>query len=295
VGLAVVGRHVPQLAFLEVLLGDRPVLSPSARLYQRLVAADREDAARMTRAYQEEHGFARLCDDLLLPALRQAEEDAHEELLDETRIGGVYEGLFEIVEEAALRDAEAAKTEAAAPGPTAAALAGAVVCIPARDDADVIAAMMLTALLRRAGHDARSLTLANLGEDMGSLLGEAAPRAVCISAVPPFAARSARIRRRQVELRAPGVPVLTGLWIGDRAETTPTEPTADPDGTGRARRESVITSFSEMVSRVTAIRTPENPAPEEGGATPPEPAKLGGGTGEGPAEIDSPRGEARLA
>jgi hypothetical protein len=35
--LVVLGKYVPQLAFLDVMLGDEPVLSPPERVYQRLL------------------------------------------------------------------------------------------------------------------------------------------------------------------------------------------------------------------------------------------------------------------
>ena len=38
--LVVLGRHVPQLQFFEVLLGDQPVLAPEVKFYQRLLAGD---------------------------------------------------------------------------------------------------------------------------------------------------------------------------------------------------------------------------------------------------------------
>ena len=36
--LLVLGRYVPQLSFLHILLGDEPVLEPQAQLYQRLIS-----------------------------------------------------------------------------------------------------------------------------------------------------------------------------------------------------------------------------------------------------------------
>jgi hypothetical protein len=41
--LVVVGKHVPELDFITVLLADEPVLNPDARFYQRLLAADVAD------------------------------------------------------------------------------------------------------------------------------------------------------------------------------------------------------------------------------------------------------------
>ena len=42
--LLVLGRYVPQLSFLHILLGDEPVLEPQAQLYQRLLAMDQAEA-----------------------------------------------------------------------------------------------------------------------------------------------------------------------------------------------------------------------------------------------------------
>src|SRR4051795_7764394 len=45
--VAVIGRHIPEFGFLNMLLGTDPVLTPSERFYQRLLALDAEDAAKM--------------------------------------------------------------------------------------------------------------------------------------------------------------------------------------------------------------------------------------------------------
>jgi len=45
--MVVIGRHVPQLSFLHVLLGDEPSLTPDSRFYQRLLAMDHEEARQV--------------------------------------------------------------------------------------------------------------------------------------------------------------------------------------------------------------------------------------------------------
>ena len=47
--LVVLGRHVPQMEFLHVLLGDEPVLSPDTHFYQRMLASDLGEARRFWR------------------------------------------------------------------------------------------------------------------------------------------------------------------------------------------------------------------------------------------------------
>src|SRR5439155_20591839 len=57
--LAVLGKHVPQLKFLAVLLGSRPALGPVARYYQRLLARDRYEALAIIKEYLGTHSVDR--------------------------------------------------------------------------------------------------------------------------------------------------------------------------------------------------------------------------------------------
>jgi predicted PurR-regulated permease PerM len=52
--LVVLGRHVPQFEFLDVLLGNEPVLEPHARVYQRLLAGDPDEAADYAEQYLDD-------------------------------------------------------------------------------------------------------------------------------------------------------------------------------------------------------------------------------------------------
>ena len=49
--LVVLGRHVERLKFLEVLLGDRPALSPSENAYQRMLAGDPIEATEQAQSF----------------------------------------------------------------------------------------------------------------------------------------------------------------------------------------------------------------------------------------------------
>jgi predicted PurR-regulated permease PerM len=51
--LVVLGRHVPQLGFFHVLLGDEPALAPELKFYQRLLARDPEEATELAEEYLE--------------------------------------------------------------------------------------------------------------------------------------------------------------------------------------------------------------------------------------------------
>jgi predicted PurR-regulated permease PerM len=49
--LAVLGKYVPSLGFLDILLGDQPALKTAASYYQRLLARDRDEAVNLVLAY----------------------------------------------------------------------------------------------------------------------------------------------------------------------------------------------------------------------------------------------------
>src|SRR6185503_21308728 len=96
--LVVMGKYVPQLAVLDVLLGDKPVLDPTARIYQRLIAGDDEEAAELALEYLKERPVEAVYDQILIPALTEAECDWHRGKLDDTRHLWIRQGLKEIVQ-----------------------------------------------------------------------------------------------------------------------------------------------------------------------------------------------------
>ncbi len=83
--LLVIGKHVPQLSFLDILLGNEPVFEPKRRVYQRLLAGDQEEATELVDADLENKPLVEVYDTLLIPALALAETDWHRGELDEGR------------------------------------------------------------------------------------------------------------------------------------------------------------------------------------------------------------------
>lgn len=73
--LVVLGRHVPQFEFLDVLFGNEPVLDPHARLYQRLLAGDPDEATDHAEDFLEEGYLVDFYDKVAIPALLLGEQD----------------------------------------------------------------------------------------------------------------------------------------------------------------------------------------------------------------------------
>jgi predicted PurR-regulated permease PerM len=97
--LTVLGRHVPQLEFLYVLLGDEPVLSPEAHYYQRLLALDEDEPSEIVETYLKEKSLEELYDSVLIPALSLAEQDRHQDRLDQERETFIYQSTRELIQE----------------------------------------------------------------------------------------------------------------------------------------------------------------------------------------------------
>jgi hypothetical protein len=106
----VVGRHIPQLAFLNLMFGADPALPSGGRMYQRLLSREFREAAQLANEYRAEHGEAALCEDMLIPALRLAEQDRRNGVLAPSSERSIAEGVQRILDEADASGDEAATT-----------------------------------------------------------------------------------------------------------------------------------------------------------------------------------------
>ncbi len=206
--IAVIGRYVPNLAFLDVLLTDAPVLPPGAHFYQRLLVSDEEESRELVEEYLREGSVDELFEDVLLPALVLTERDAHRGTLDESRREYILENVHDLLDE--LPELAPDKTaEMMAPLPAA---DKAVMIVPARDTADEIAAQMLHLRLAEKQIDSTVLSSSMLfGEVLEQITRSPSPL-VIISAVPPFAVRHARRLTKRLRSRLEGVNIVVAVW-----------------------------------------------------------------------------------
>lgn len=97
--LAVLGRHVPQLEPLGILLGDEQALEPYVSFYQRLVADDIEEAAALFEKELAATSRIAAYDRVLLPALALADRDWHRDQLDDRDREIVCQSIQHLLEE----------------------------------------------------------------------------------------------------------------------------------------------------------------------------------------------------
>ncbi|HEX9595258.1 MAG TPA: AI-2E family transporter, partial [Anaerolineales bacterium] len=104
--LLVVGKHVPQLSFLGILLGTEPVFEPKKRIYQRLLAGDQEEAAELLEDYLEHRPLVEVYDTVLIPALALAETHWQLGELNEGKHKFIMQSLKEMIQDRGERQQE---------------------------------------------------------------------------------------------------------------------------------------------------------------------------------------------
>jgi hypothetical protein len=222
--LLVVGKHVPQLSFLNTLLGDKPVFEPAKRVCQRLLAGDDEEAAKLLDKYFEHAPLVEVYDTVLIPALGSAETHWRRGEIAEIRHTFILQTLKSMIQERGERKQEPQQravnenqenAETGSGMADRAALPGAcVLCLPAHGEADELAAIMLAQIVDIPGCVVETVPAAAMGaaSELVDFVGQRNADVVCISAVPPAAVAHARRLRMRLRRRYPELNLVVGLW-----------------------------------------------------------------------------------
>jgi predicted PurR-regulated permease PerM len=177
--LVVIGRHVDQLEFLEVMFGDQPPLTPAELIYHRMLARDPIEAAEQARIFLKEKPLIAYYDEILLEGLKLAQADSKRGLLDDERMQRIRDAVAEIVDDLSAHVDKAEPVERAAfdeteelsPLAQLEKAEGArgiavlperwrngqpILCIPGSGVLDEAAAILVAQLVERRGIGARS-------------------------------------------------------------------------------------------------------------------------------------------
>ena len=222
--LVVLGRYVKRLEFLDVLLGNRPALSPVESFYQRLLAGDPDEAQDHAELLLRDRPLAEYYDEVAVKGLQLATADAARGVLTPAhleRIRAAIGGMLQALDEPAEVAADPPPADGAGghvPAPSATPL---VLCIAGRGPLDEVAVEMAAQLLRRAGLAARIVVHADATRARIASL-DARDAAVVALCYLDLAAAPAHLRflLRRLRQRLPGRPVVVGLFP---AEEPPAE------------------------------------------------------------------------
>jgi predicted PurR-regulated permease PerM len=240
--LLVLGRHVSQLRFLDVMLGSEPVLTPDETFYQRLLADDPEEATEQAEEFAKERSLDEFAEEVAIPVLARAQADSDSGVLPAERRAMVKEGFAKILEN--LFDDAVVEADPAAEGGAAGPHNGFIVCMAGRNELDEAAAMLLASLLRARGHAAYVFAAdspAALG-DRGVALRDAA--VLCLSLISTGSPARARHIVRRLRRRAPRARIVLGLWghgAGDASSV---------DARAVTSADAVATTLAEAIAAI---------------------------------------------
>jgi predicted PurR-regulated permease PerM len=216
--LVVMGKHMPNLNFLNVVLGDKPALAPHMRLYQRMLATDTEEAEDLFDEFTTGKSLTEAYDTFALPALVLAELDFHHDQINEGKLKFLFDNMKELVQEfgdhrlLAREETLVSSTEPGLPVVTSRLASVPTLCLPARDEADEIAGTMLEQVLHASGVSMHIVSADSLAGEMMEMIEQQMIEVIGISAVPPSGVRHARYLYKRIRAQYPRIPIVVGLW-----------------------------------------------------------------------------------
>ncbi len=243
--LVVLGRHVERLEFLDVMLGDRPALSPPEIFYQRMLAGDPAEAADVAEEFLKERSLSVYYDEVALAGLRLARVDALRGVLDDARLERMRQTIEELVDDLSDHPDQEPKSGRTDDPEAIAAVAASedegkpadlavltpedlnpqfrsetpILCIGGQSPVDEAAALMLAQLLTKHGLSARLESTAALSVQSTSRLGNADVAVVCLSYLDAGSPAHMRYAVRRLRRKLPQAKIVLGCWTADTSAT----------------------------------------------------------------------------
>ncbi|MGI4748079.1 MAG: AI-2E family transporter [Janthinobacterium lividum] len=253
--LVVMGRHIERLEFLDVLLGDRPALTPIESFYQRMLANDDDEMLRRAGTSLKQRSLSSYYDDIVLKGLMLAAADMQRGALLPERAIQINQAVQELV-----HDLDGYDDIDPAPGATEQPLAGKrredrevpvtpplldagpatellpshwqgqspVLCVAGRGPLDLAASAMLAQLLRKHAIGARIASHTDVSRDTIDTFDASGIAMICVSYLD-LGGNPVRIRSllRRLRQRVPNVPIMIGLWPATAENDSKSETPSD--------------------------------------------------------------------
>jgi hypothetical protein len=211
--LVVLGRYVPRLEFLGVLLGAKSAMEPDVAYYQRLLARDQDEATDVVNEYLRIHSPETVYDAVLVPALVLAKRDRDSGELspdDERFILQVTRAILDDLEFAPPIPASSVETTTPSVEPPGQKIL--VLACPACDESDELASKMLRRVLDPERYQTEVLSGQNArAEGHFADLGES-PDVICVAALPPGGLTQARYLCKRLRASFPHQRIVVIRW-----------------------------------------------------------------------------------
>lgn len=258
--LVVLGRHIDRLEFFDILLGDRPALSPQEIFYQRMLAGDPGESVDKATEFLKKKSLSQYYEEVALKGLQLAQIDVMRGILGPDRVASVRDAVTNVVEELEDEPDMAKDIDTVAPE-TGGAIAMAttalelptlknedldaawqsehpVLCVPERSDLDEAGARILAQILTKHGLAAQAVKKKDVIVPSGlSRPGGKDIAMICLSAFDNTSPAQTRYIVRRLRRTLPEAKILLVYWMMDE-HTTVTEEAMHVDGVVSTLREA---------------------------------------------------------
>ena len=278
--LVVLGRHVERLKFLEVLLGDRPALSPSESAYQRMLAGDPIEATEQAQSLLKDRTLTEYYEQILMGALRLAWANSQRGRLQQPETQRIRDTVSEVVEDLeSHKDSRNAPSETASPAgnltqleesvsaevspvPPVNQVEGTVICIPGLGLLDETVAMPFAQLLRREGIPAEAKETETLSLSKLFSLETKDVALICLCYLEHATPAQLHYTARRLRRKATGVPTLVCIF-NEAGQTGDGDPQELPEGVEflQGSLSAGVKRVSELLLQSRIALKPDQPPP----------------------------------
>jgi predicted PurR-regulated permease PerM len=213
--LAVIGRHVPRLEFLSILLSEDQPLAPHEEFYHRLLSFSIDSAEEFSVKYAGAESLTALYNNVFIPAIAAVEIDSHNGSLTAEQRTSALQRIQEIIDDSRgwqHSQGRNSQEKISEFNEIASGIGGRVVCLPASAYRDELAGEMLVQLLRNQGFEAENLPARLKHQELIDRTVEMRPECVCVSALPPTSIAQARNLAVTLRERLESVAIFIGVW-----------------------------------------------------------------------------------
>jgi predicted PurR-regulated permease PerM len=240
--LVVLGQHVKQLEFLNVLFGNRPALTSAESFYQRVLAGDLDELQENAEDLLKKMSLSSYYDEIALKGLELAAHDVARGVLATTQLERVHDIIAELIDELSNyddvepseKDDQHHETEKVIPLKPARHQAHAkntgetrveealpaadhgVVCVASRGRLEEAAGMMLTQILSKHSLKAEMVQPQAVSRSQIDRLHCADAAVICICYIDAGDSTShLRYLIRRLRQRVPTARLLVAIWPSD--------------------------------------------------------------------------------
>jgi len=260
--LVVLGRHVTNLQFLEVLLGDRPALALEESFYQSMLVDNPDEAAHQAEAFLKNKPLSAYYDEVAIGGLTLAQLDVNRGVLDHAHRIRIKEAVDWVIDDLSDHEDEPASTVVGA-APAVASLplilsakelasvwqGTAVLCVAGRGALDEAVAAMLAQLLKRRGIGARVVPCDDVSVENLSQLDVTDVQVIYLSYLEPGSLANPRYLVRRLRRRLPRVKIIDGFW------TLTAQEVQERNALTITGADLVVTSLQQAVDQVVKAAT----------------------------------------